>query len=397
MTSFFHDLEAQLRTAAQQRTGADPAPAQSPVPKRNRLSRGLRTLPVLAAVAVTLAVMIGALLVLVPGHSHTPPTPPAGGGLGAIFDGQTAAQVQRELHYITQATRSAQQSAACRQTLASHFHVRLIPGRPSQALLGVLGVLRRSPTAADHLATNQLDGDQPIYGSSIRRAFRAGGTSSYIYVERDTGSEYPSDRCLALQVQALNRALPTIPLPWRTRTQTLQARLVAYERKLKALLPQDNLCFVMKADNGESTSCGIPASQISKAGVAPENISDIMGGIVPDGVASVTLRYPAHGGHPARSFTSTVHGNAYAMRVTGISDSARGTPTNGGAPTTVWRGADGRVLKVITSPTRAAARKACQAHPLACLTVEGGSSERSSGSESATAVAPPTPHPKSGN
>jgi len=390
MTSFFHDLEAQLRTAAQQRTGTDPEPATQS-PKRNWLGRGLRTVPVLAAVAVTLAVMIGALLVLVPGHSHTPPTSPAGGGLGAILGTQSTAQVERELHYISQATRSAQQSGECRRTLAARIHVRLIRGRPSQAVLSVLGVLRRPPTAADHLATNLLDSTGPIYAGSIRRAFHAGGASFYVYVEHDTGAEYPSDRCLTMQLHALERALPTIPLPLRDSTRTLETRLVAYERKLKASAHQDILCFVIQAQNGESSSCGIPVSQLAQAGITPEGIGDVVGAIVPDGVASVTLRYPVHGGEPARSFTATVHGNAYAVRV-GSDISGRAA----GAPTIIWRDAGGHVIKVIAPPKPGAARQACQAHPLACLTVEGGSSERSSGSESATAAAPPTPHPKSG-
>ncbi|MGH2896479.1 MAG: hypothetical protein ACRDPM_24855 [Solirubrobacteraceae bacterium] len=387
MTSFFHDLEEQLRSAARQRTGAASVPERSP--RGRSVASGLRAVPVIVAVAVTLAIVAGALLVLVPGHSHTPPTPPAGGGLGAILGAQPQAQIQRELRLIAQATRSVQQSAVCRRSIPTR--VRLIQGRPSQALMGVLGVLRRRPTVADHLAMHLFDSDAPIYAGSIRRAFRAAGTSYYIYVEHDTGAGYPSDRCLTLQVEALNRALPTLPGPLRAPTRMLEARLVAYERKLKAFPHQDTLCFVMWAHNGESSSCGAPASQLQTAGVAPESLSDTMGGIVPDGVASVTLRYPARGGHPARSFTSSVRGNVYAVRMAGIS----GGPE--GAPTIIWRAAGGRVLKVITPPAPETARQGCQAHPLPCLAVEGGTPARSSGSASASATAPAavTPHPKS--
>jgi hypothetical protein len=387
MTSFFHDLEEQLRAAAHQRTGTAQA-----LRSRGRLAQGLRALPVLAAVAVAIAVVVGALLVLVPGHGHTPPpTPPAGGGLGAIFAGRSDAQTERELRYIAQATRSVQQSPACRTRIPAH--AQLIHSRPSQALLSILGVLRRPATPADNLARTQLDTGAEIYAGYIRRALHAAGTTYYIYVEHDDGAEYPSDHCLTLQVDALNRALPTIPAPLRGSTRSLEARLVAYERKLKALPRQDTVCFVAQAHNGGSSTCGASVSQLEN-GVAPNGLLDTLSGVVPDGVASVTLRFAPRGGHPARSYPAAVRANVYAVRVPGAS--GRDVAGAVSQPTVVWRAADGRTLKVIMPPTDAAATRACQAHPVQCLTVQGGGTERSSGSSSATSAAPPAPHPKTG-
>jgi hypothetical protein len=391
MTSFFHDLEEQLRAAAHERTGSAPqstgaAPAPDRSPRRRRLTRGLRALPVLAAVAVTLAIVVGALLLLVPKHSHTPPLPPAGGGLGAILGSQPAAQTQRELRYIGQATQSVQQSAACRQD--GPFRVRLLHTRPSPALLGALGVLRRRPTPADHLAMHLLNAAAPVYAGSVRRAFQAAGISYYIYVQHDNGSEYPSDHCLALQLDAVKRALPTIPTPLRAPTRTLEARLVAYERKLKALPRQDTLCFAVQAHNGGSSECGASLAQIEK-GFTAGGFGDTVSGIVPDGVASVTLRVSARSGYPARSYTATVHDNIYAVRVPGAFSGA------GGNFTTIWHAADGHTVKVIRPTSAAATARACRRRPVECLAnypASAGSSE----SSSTTSAAAPAPHPKSG-
>ena len=312
MTSFFSDLEGQLRTAARARAGAHtpeahPAEGHPPTPvprKRGRLARGLHALPVLAAVAVAIAVVVGALLVLVPGRGHPPsPTPPAGGGLGAILGGRLDARTERELRYIAQATRAVQESAACRTRIPSH--AQLIHARPSQALLSILGVLRRPATPADHLASGQLDAGAPVYAGYIRRALRAAGTSYYIYVEHDNGAEFPSDRCLTREVDAVNRALPTIPASLRAPTQTLEARLVAYERRLKALPRQDTVCFVAQARNGGDSSCGASVLQLEN-GVPPSGLLDTLSGLVPDGVASVTLRFAPRRGHPARSYTAPI-------------------------------------------------------------------------------------------
>jgi hypothetical protein len=392
MTSFFHDLEDQLRRAAQQRASGADVPGGAPAPpepqrRRHRgwLAGGARALPALVAVAVALAVLLGALVLL--GHrGGNPPTPPASGGLGAILSGQSPATTERELRYIAQATRSVEDSAACPQRTPDR--VRLIHARPSPGLLGVLGVLRRRPTSADHLATHLLNAGAPVYAGYVRRAFHAAGASYYIYVQQDSGAEYPSDHCLTLQLDAVTRALPTIPAPMRGPTHTLETRLVAYERKLKAVPRQDTLCFAVQTHNGGSSQCGATLSQIEN-GVAPAGLGDLVSGVVPDGVASVTLRFPAGGGYPARTDTAIVHANVYVVRVPGAYSG------DGENPTAIWHAADGRTLKVTTPPLAAAARRACDRHPVECLTDHGGTVERSA-SSSSTAAAPPTSHPKSG-
>jgi hypothetical protein len=395
MTSFFHDLEDQLRTAARARAGVHTPeghpPGRARVPSSHgRLARSLHALPVLAAVAVAIAVVVGALLVLVPGRGHTPrPTPPAGGGVGAILGGRLDAQTERELRYIAQANRPVQESAACRTRIPAH--AQLIHARPSPAVLSILGVLRRPATPADHLASGQLDAGAPVYAGYIRRALRAAGTSYYIYVEHDNGAGYPSDRCLTLEVDAVNRALPRIPASLRAPTQTLEARLVAYERKLKALPGQDTVCFVAQARNGGDSSCGASVLQLEN-GVAPSGLLDTLSGVVPDGVASVTLHFAPRRGHPARSYTAPVSANVYAARVPGASGNT--VVGDVSQPTVVWHAADGRTLKVIAPIRPGAARRACQAHPVQCVTVQGGSSERSSGSASATATTPSRSGPR---
>ena len=392
MTSFFHDLEDQLRAAAQAHTSSAGAPEDDArqAPRRRARGRwawlagGARALPVVVAVAVTLAIVVGALLVLVPGHSHTPPTPPAGGGLGPIPGGHPSSKTQRELRYIGQATSPVVQSAACLHN--GPHHVQLIHSRPSPAVLGALGLLRRPATSADHLATNTLNAAAPVYAGYVRRAFSVAGTSYYVYVQRDTGAEYPSDHCLTLEQNAVNRALPTMPASLRAPTRTLEARLVAYQRKLKARPRQDTLCFAVQAQNGGSSECGATLAQIQNGFIAAATAGAVSG-IVPDGVASVTLDFSAGGGYPTRSYTATVRSNVYTQRVPGA------FAGSGGQPTAIWHAPDGHTLKVIRARSYAAQRHACQKQPVECF--EGGGSIESSGSSSSTVPATATPHPRS--
>ena len=251
--------------------------------------------------------------------------------------------------------------------------------------MGALGLLRRPATSADHLATNTLNAAAPVYAGYVRRAFSVAGTSYYVYVQRDTGAEYPSDHCLTLEQNAVNRALPTMPASLRA-----HAHPRGPPRRLSAQAqgssPSGHALLRRAGAERRELECGATLAQIQNGFIAAATAGAVSG-IVPDGVASVTLDFSAGGGYPARSYTASVRSNVYTQRVPGA------FAGSGGQPTAVWHAADGHILKVIKARSYAAQRRACQKQPVECL--EGGGSIESSGSSSSTVPATATPHPRS--
>jgi hypothetical protein len=377
MSPFFDDLERQLHDAARARTGGAPAPSARAPRRRNRW---LGALPAVAAVVVALLVAGGALLAF--GHrARQTPTRTA-----ASLADIPAPRLRRELAYIQAATRQLRTSAVCRthpQRGPSVIH-----GSPAPALLAVLGVLRRPAGPADRLGAGSI-GQSETYAGFVRRAFVSHGTAYYVAAgHQDFSGSFPSARCLALASAAERAYAPRIPSGLRAQTLAVAAQQMAYERKLAAQRPQDVVCFVSASRNGGASQCGLTVAALRR-GVSPTNAQGTFSGIVPDGVASVTVRFPATGGRPALSATAAVTGNVYAVRI----------PQLAGAgfvePTVVWRSAAGRVIKTVVPLSRAAAERLCRASPVACLSlseaVSGGGYAESSSSSSASGTTPATP------
>jgi hypothetical protein len=366
MTSFFHDLEEQLRAAAHERTGTRPTPVPAPESSRRhwRLSRGLRVVPVLVAVAVTLAVVVGALVLL--GHrGGQPPVAPASGGPGnafaALVEKTPKAELRREFALIGAATRKVGNAPACAQRPNQGGVVR---GAPGQALLATLGVLRRAATPADRLDLRSLGLGGPgmtIYADGARRGLIAGGSTYYIVpIHVAASAGYPSARCFSLQAQALKQSLPTIPAKLRTPTLALQAAFVDYDRRLSATPPEDGVCVVSRSGRGNSSECGETLSAIRRP-LIPSDDGGAYRGVVPDGVASVTLSFPATASHAATSVTGVVHNNLFVVRA-----AARIPSKLTAQPTVVWRNSDGKVLRSLTPPSPASLKTLCLDHPESC-------------------------------
>ena len=381
MTSFFHDLEEQLRAAAHERTSGLGAPSRQKPPRRGRrrrwLADGARLVPVAVAVAVTLAVVGGALVLL--GHrGGQPPTPPASGGPGnafaALVQKTPKAQLKREFAFISAATNKVTNLPACRTRPPTQ--VPLVHHAPGQALLSTLGVLRRPATRADSLDIRALGLSGPgmeIYADGARRALSVGRTSYYIVpIHVAASGQFPSATCFSLEARALRNALPAIPATLRTATVALQAAFIDYDRRLSATTPEDGVCIIARAGNGSSTECGEPLRAIRRP-IIPSNDNGTYTGVVPDGVASVMLDFPATATHAASSLTGVVHNNLFVARPPG------GAPLKAtGEPRVFWRAADGKVLKSLTPPSAASLENLCLNHPEQCAsTMSLSSSSRS--------------------
>ena len=400
MTSFFSDLEAQLRTAAHQRTAGAPAtpgtpgtpePGKPGRPRRRWLAGGARLLPVAAAVAVTLAVVVGALVLL--GHGHpparsAPASHPPSGGMAAVIGSTPPKLLAREFGFMAAATKQVLASPACRPRQPTG--VQIIHGTPGRSLLSILGVLRRPATPADKLSPDLLGsglGDS-VYAGHLRRARVLDGTSYYVAPARDDpAARFPSAACFAKQAAALELYLPKIPAALRAPTRELQTRLIAYDRHLASTPPQDALCFVTTSRNSGTSECGVTAAQI-RAGQGLSGSQDVFSGVVPDGVASVTLRFPPSSPRPASSVTAAVRGNVYIVHVAGAGKSSAVV-----VPTIIWRAADGHVLKTINEPNPAKIARLCRQRPVTCLAASGAAyADGSSSSSSSTSAAAAPAH-----
>jgi hypothetical protein len=361
MSPFFDELEEQLRSAARVRAGGEDPP---PAPRRGRawLHAGLGAVPVAAAVLVTLVVVGGALVLLGHRGHHTPmpsTTPPAG-NVGAILAKTPKRQLVRELAYISAATRATMRSPACH--VDTPTGVSLIHGSPGMALTSTLGVLTRPATAADKLSPANLSGTPDVYAGYVRRALSAGGVSYFIVPARyDPSASVPSNRCFDLQLAALRSYLPHVEPSLRQPTMMLAAGLIAYARNLVARSPRDTICLTTVSRNSGSSDCGISAAQI-RAGMPAADDNGTFSGVVPDGVAAVTLTFAASSGHAGRTVTTRVIDNVYAVHVPGVAAQAQ--------PGETWHSVQDTVIKRLAPPSPRTASAACRHEAATCLLAE---------------------------
>jgi hypothetical protein len=363
MSPFLDELEDQLREAARARSASDHAPAARRAGV-GWLHAGLRAAPVLAAALVALAV-VGGAFVLLRHHGHGTPSPsaapPTDRHLASLITHTPPRQLHQELSYIAAATRPVLSSRACQ--LRQPNGVSMIQGAPGAALVSVLGVLRQPATSADRLAPAALAGTPDVYAGHIRRALTADGVSYFVVPARyDPSASVPSERCFSLQIAALQRALPKLQPDLRNQTRVLQSGLIAQVQRQAARAPHDTVCLVTVTGRSSGAQCGITATEI-KRGLPVSDYQSTFLGLVPNGVASVTLRFSPTQTHPARSVTGPVTNNVFAVRVPW----ANPAPS---MPAVAWHATSGRVIKrgSVTKPRTVT--DFCKQRPIACVLAE---------------------------
>jgi hypothetical protein len=319
---------------------------------------------VLAAVLVAL-VVVGGAFVLLRHHGHGTPspsgTPPTNQSVASLITHTPPHQLHRELSYIAAATRSVLKSRACQ--LQQPTRMSTIHGAPGAALVSALGVLSRPATPADRLDPAMLAGTPDVYAGHTRRALTADGVSYYVVPARfDRAATMPSGRCYSLQIAALDHALPKVPADLRRQTRVLQAGLIAHLQHQAARAPRDTVCLVTVSGRSSGAQCGISAAGI-KQGVPVSDEQNTFFGLVPNGVASVTLRFAATATHPARSVTGRVTNNVYAVRA----EWANPAPS---MPAVTWRSPNGRVAKKVAVIQPKTVTDFCKQRPVACVLAE---------------------------
>lgn len=351
MSRFFEDLESQLHAAARARSGLRARP---------RLGWLRTAVPVALALSTTAAVVALALVLLGHHHALRSGQPAGAGGSGpaqVTLGGTQYAPLavtpleRQELGYISAATKRALGSAACSAPAANRTPV-LSRRAPSRQLLSILGVLRGPAAPSDRLGIGPSAPLLPpegetVYVRYIRLARRFGHVSFYIVPAGHWPPVHAApERCYELQRRALHDALPHIPAALRTGTLALLVAQIAAERRSNRSTSTDGVCLQAVTLREASGSCLDSAADIARwgtIGAGGTGTSDLVTGLVPDGVRSVTLRFKATGHWKALSVTGDVVGNLFIARA------ARAA--YGLFPAKVlWRDASGRVIKIVALP-----------------------------------------------
>jgi hypothetical protein len=330
-------LERELVAAARRRVAGHP-------PRRRPTLGGLA---VLVLVVVTLAVAGGAVVLL------------GGRGRSPASSAAAAAGRQRtqELSYIAAAHRQVAHTPDCQTRRVAGPLLNY--GAPSTSLLSVLGVLRRPATSLDRSRRTLQDAGNArgIYVKYIRLALVEDGVSYYVVPVATLfpTAELPA-RCYAAVVAALRAELAGIPPSLRDATVSLEQQLIAQQRRFAQLAAGAGVCLVFKSADGDGGTCGASATEIEQQGLI--SVFGRLSGVVPDGVATVTVRYPVSNGHFARTATASVVGNVFAFATL---RSSRGNP----AAILIWRSANGRILKAVSESARprAPGGGVCSARP----------------------------------
>jgi hypothetical protein len=306
------------------------------------------------AVAVAVAVVILAVGQIHPGStgggSHSPP-PQATGPL--LPSNPTKRQLREENHLYAALAAVARQDQAC--SLASSTLTQkatISQGSPSQALLSILGVLRRPARATDRLPVRityhpyrrDPNGSLPplkgVYIRYIRRARWRYGAGYYLVPAADANARHPiPERCYAKLHTAVAHELDHVPTNLRSSTLKLEPRFVDQLRSVTA--PAEGVCLAALNDTGNGDGCGggdtltdIEQGHTITSG-GPTGVG-VVYGIVPDHVETVTLRYPR------QSFTVAVINNVFILK------NPHQHLANYGFPQTIiWRGTNNTTIKTI--------------------------------------------------
>ncbi len=337
------------------RAGAAGADALGSVARSRRLAlAGARGLPTILVVAVTLGVGV-AFVVLVHGRHAATAT--------------ATARLGREQRYITTARlQTERRDPAC--AAAVQPFVR-IDGTPSRGLLSSLAALRApvgGPIGAmgddlQHVGPPVPTGVYALYERLARtvalpatRSAPAASISVYVVAAANvTGAVSTPSRCDAEQTAVLRGELPQIPSALRTPTLQLAARTLAQRRSTAQSAEGIAVVAVSHDASGPSidaysatTTHFLQRGAISQVGFQ-SGTSTVLSGVVPDGVALVTLHFPARFGganpKPPLSVTARPVKNVFVVRIprSFIPQAFGGTTPD----SITWRAANGTVIRTI--------------------------------------------------
>lgn len=380
-----HDqLERQLRASVAR--GAEHGAARRP--RGGSWSSGLSLIVLAVSTAVAVGVAVFALVVL--HHRRPPSSRPAAPGLGHAHRRRSAlgprpknpGPIPRNVEdrVIAAASRTAWgKDPSCGPRVQGPLGSTVSYGRPSAAMLSTVPALGGWASPADQLPSDlygpggRLPAFEPagkVYIRFVRRARVAYGITFYLVPAGDLGrsplSVAAATHCYRLTVAALQAKLPTVPPSQRAATRRYgDAEFAVARYNLETSHVYEGLFLVAKRSEGVSADGGQSPSTIRQSGMLGgggggkrsrtiviggrvlrlrSTIPSVMDGIVPAGVASVTLRFPASSYRgrrlPALSATGHVVNDVFVIPIPTLLE--RDWPNN-----EVWRTASGRVIKIV--------------------------------------------------
>jgi hypothetical protein len=313
------------------------------------------------ATAVAVAVAVAAVVILAVRHSHPAssgggPSSPPPAASGPLLPSNPTSRQRREEKYLYKALSAVTRQDRTCSLVSSALTQRatISQGSPSQALLSILGVLRRPAQATDRLPVRitynpyrrDPNGSLPslkgVYIRYIRRARVRYGAGYYLIPAADADALRPiPERCYAQLQAAVGHELAQVPANLRPGTRKLEPRFVNQLRSQTR--PTEGVCLAALNDTGNGDGCGggytvadiEQGHTISSGG--PTGVP-VVYGIVPDGVKAVTLRYPT------RSFTVAAVNNVFILK-----DPHQHLPNYGFPKTVIWRGTHNTTIKTINN------------------------------------------------
>ncbi len=321
------------------------APASIWTPRTLHL--GLRAIPMVLAIGTTVAIAAAALVLLgrQPTHpSSVKPAPAVSPPLGSPDDPAT--------RYAVRAVRKANRSQACSTPPPVKPRQGPIIGHVvPKELSSVLGVLRRPKSSDDEVRSLIHDpvvqsNAQVVYLNDMRLALTSAGYRYYLLPITTRPRPDGVSRACAAERQTALRHNKQIPNGLRRRALQALAAITAQERYDSKSHPA--VCELVIAPRGGSGStCTASARQISQSGTLNSSqlgrgAPQIAAGVVPDGVATVTVRFTASHGRSPITITVRPTDNVFALKAPGYNSGES-------AQTIIWRSKTGSIIKTISA------------------------------------------------
>lgn len=329
-------LSQQLRTSVAQTNGLR-------LGLRSRLRLWAGGLPVLVIVASTTVAVAAAAVSIEVAKPKGPGSPPHNVSSTLVNEAMARAWGKDGLCYSGPLTRGAHTTS----------------GTPGPAFFSELPILRRPRTAADGVpwpfkVSQVAPGRGEAYKRYIRRARVVDGIKFYLVPVNRAGSPPLSaaaaNRCYQLMVNDLRADLSRVPVARRAPTRRFgdaEYAVLRYDLEHSHVHGGVYLLYSGREDSGigggQSPATIRRVGEIS--GFGGPGKPRMVDGIVPPGVATVTLRFPAkhYEGRRLRELTvsGNVVNNVFAIPVGTLFE-------RGGVPASeVWRSPSGKVIKTI--------------------------------------------------
>jgi hypothetical protein len=207
-------------------------------------------------------------------------------------------------------------------------------GTPSQAMLSSFAVLKL-PTKA-RVPPSEPGGGQKVYVNYVRIAQTRFGWPFKIIPVANFATE--SSRCVALEASEVHTLIANAPARVRVKVDAIEHDVALDDRYIER--NPEGIC--VSGYDGASL-CETLLYAMKRGGISRGSSSSdsslVSFDLVPNGVASITARYPKQPGSPARTISVRVINNLAVWKVADQSGN--------GAPTILWRAANGRTIRTV--------------------------------------------------